>query len=132
MLSNKNKKLEKARQVVDDLQADIVCYNKHQQNRRHKSNWNGFRKMFNGGKTELRAIASHNKNKEARKFQEGGAAMIVYGDSIQQYNPAESGRDDLDLGCWAHMKFKGDDNISTWVICGYSPCTNKKDVDTVY
>jgi hypothetical protein len=40
--------------------------------------------MFNWGKTELRAIASHNKNKESGKFQEGGTAMIVYGDLIQQ------------------------------------------------
>jgi hypothetical protein len=47
--------------------------------------------------------------------------MIVYGDLIQQYNPEESGRDDLGPGHWTHIKFKGDDNISTWVICGYSP-----------
>ncbi len=74
--------------VIDDLQANIVCYdNKHWQNLLHKSNQNGFRQTFDGGKTELRAIASHNKNKEARKFQEGGTAMLVYGDLIQQYYP---------------------------------------------
>ncbi len=28
-LSSKNEKLEKARRVIDDLQADVVCYNKH-------------------------------------------------------------------------------------------------------
>jgi hypothetical protein len=89
--------------------------------------------MFNGGETELRAIASHNKNKEAGQFQEGGSAMIVYGDLIQQYDPTESGWDDLGLAHWMNMKFKGDDNISTWVICGYSPCPNKKkDLGTVY
>jgi hypothetical protein len=43
----KNGKLEKARRVIDDLQADIVCYNEHQQNLRHKSNRNGFPQMFN-------------------------------------------------------------------------------------
>jgi hypothetical protein len=131
--SNKNKKLEKARQVIDDLQANIVCYNEHQQNLLHKSNRNGFWQMFNGGETDLRAIVSHNKNEEAGKFQEEGAAMIVYGDLIQQYNPAESGQDDLGLGYWTHMKFKDDNNISTQVICGYSPCANKKkDLGTVY
>ncbi len=67
----KNGKLEKAQRVIDDLQADIVCYNEHRQNLRHKSNRNGFRQMFNGGETELRAIASHNRNKDAMKFQEG-------------------------------------------------------------
>ncbi len=132
-LSNKNKKLEKAWRVINDLQAKIVCYNKHWQNLRHKSNWNRFWHIFNGGETELRAIASHNKNKEARKFQEGGTAMIVYEDLIQQFNSEESGWDDLGLGQWMHMKFKGDNNISTRVICGYSPCANKKkDLGTVY
>jgi hypothetical protein len=28
-LSNKNKKLEKALRVIDDMQANIVCYYKH-------------------------------------------------------------------------------------------------------
>ncbi len=58
-LSNKNKGLEKARQVIDDLQVNIVCYNNHQQNLQHKSNQNGFQQMFNGGNTELWVIASH-------------------------------------------------------------------------
>ena len=67
-LSNKNEKLEKARKVIDDLQANIFSYNKQRQNLRHKSNRYGFQQMFNGGETELLAIASHNKNKEAGKF----------------------------------------------------------------
>jgi hypothetical protein len=37
-LSNKNEKLEKALRVIDDLQADVVCYNEHRQNLRHKAN----------------------------------------------------------------------------------------------
>jgi len=132
MLS-KNGKLEKARRVIDDLQADIVCYNEHQQNLWHKSNQNGFQQMFNGGKTELRAIASHNRNKDAGKFQEGGTAMMVYGDLIQQFNPEGSGQDDLGLRRWTYMKFSGNDNIITWVICGHSPCANKKkDLGSVY
>jgi hypothetical protein len=87
----KNEKLEKARRVINDLQADIVCYTKHRQNLHHKSNWNGFWHMFNGGKTELRAIASHNRNKDAGKCQEGGTAMMVYGNLIQQFDPEDSG-----------------------------------------
>ncbi len=99
-ISSKNGKLEKARWVINGLQADIVCYNEHRQNLRHKSNWNGFQHMFNGGKTELRAIASHNKNEDTGKFQEGGTAMMVYGDLIQQFDPEKSGQDDLGLGRW--------------------------------
>ena len=49
-LSNKNEKLETARRVIDDFQADVVCYNKHRQNLRHKANRNGFRQMFTGGR----------------------------------------------------------------------------------
>jgi hypothetical protein len=119
--------------VIDDLQADIVCYNEHCQNLRHKANRNGFRQMFNGGETELRAIASHNRNEDAGKFQEGGTAMMVYGDLIQQFNPEASGRDDLGLGRWTYMLFRGTNNMVTRVKCGYSPCANKKeDSGTVY
>jgi hypothetical protein len=96
--SNKNEKLEKVWRVIDDLQANIVCYNEHRQNLWHKSNRNGFRQMFDGGETILWAIASHSKNEEAGKFQEGGTAMIVYRDLIQQFDPEESGWDVLGLG----------------------------------
>ncbi len=119
--------------MIDDLQADIVCYNKHRQNLRHMANRNGFQQMFNGGETELRAIASHNMNEDAVKFQEGGTAMMVYSNLIQQFDPEVSGRDDLGLGWWTYMLFGGTNNTVTRVICGYSPCDNKKkDSGTVY
>ncbi len=132
-LSSKNEKLEKARRVIDDLQADIVCYNEHRQNLWHKSNRNGFRQMFNGGETGLRAITLNNVHKDVGKFQEGGTAMMTHGNLIQQFDPEGSGRDDLGLGRWTFMRFVRDDKIVTWVICTYSPCANKKqDSGTVY
>jgi hypothetical protein len=73
---SKNEKLDKARQVINDLQVDVVCYNEHCQNRKHKTNQNGFHQMFNGGKTELRAIAAHNVNKNIGKFQEGRDSYV--------------------------------------------------------
>jgi hypothetical protein len=89
--------------------------------------------MFNGGETELWAITSHNRNIDAGKFQEGGTAMMVYGDLIQQFDPEESGRDNLGLGWWTYMLFCGTNNTVTRVICRYSPCANKKkDSGTVY
>jgi hypothetical protein len=51
--------------------------------------------MFNGGETDLQAIASSNVNEEAGKFQEGGTAMMTYGDLIQQFDPEGSGHDEL-------------------------------------
>ena len=112
MLS-KNGKLEKVRRVIDYLQVDIVCYNEHRQNLWHKSNRNGFPKIFNDGKTELLAIASHNRHKDAGKFQERGTAMMVYGDLIQQFDPEKSGQDDIGLGRWTYMKFNSDNNTTT-------------------
>ena len=44
-LANKiggNEKLEKAKSIIDDLEADLVCYNEHKQNLMHKDNKNGF------------------------------------------------------------------------------------------
>ncbi len=35
----------------------------------------------------MRAIAAHNVNKEAGKFQEGGTAMLVFGELIEQFDP---------------------------------------------
>ncbi len=132
-LSSKNEKLEKVRRVIDNLWADIVCYNKHRQNLWHKSNRNDLRQMFNGGETELRAIASNNVHKDVGKFQEGGTAMMTYGGLIQQFDPEGSGRNDLGLGRWTFMRFVSDDKIVSQLICGYSPCANKKkDLGTVY
>jgi hypothetical protein len=95
---SKNEKLDKAWQVINDIQANVVCYNEHCQNLKHKTNRNGFRQMFNGRETELRAIAAHNVNKDAGKFQEGGTVMLVFGDLIEQFDPEGSGRDNLGLG----------------------------------
>jgi hypothetical protein len=59
--------------------------------------------------------------------------MLVFGDLIEQFDPEDSGQDDLGLGRWAFMKFSGDDGVVTQVICSYSPCSNKKkDSETVY
>jgi hypothetical protein len=89
--------------------------------------------MFNGGETELRAIAAHNINKDAGKFQEGGTAMLAFGDLIEQFDPDSSGQDNLRLGRWTFMKFTGGEGVVTRVICGYWPCSNKKkDSGTVY
>ncbi len=46
---SKNEKLDKAWQVINDLQVDVVCYNEHPQNLKHKTNQNGFCQMFDGG-----------------------------------------------------------------------------------
>ncbi len=123
---SKNEKLDKAWQTINDLQADVVCYNEHHQNLKHKANKNWFRQMFNGGETDLRVIAAHNANMDAGKFQEGGTAMLVFGDLIKHFDPKGLGQDNLGLGWWTFLKFTGREGVVTQVICGYSPCSNKK------
>ncbi len=46
----KNDKLEKARQVIDDLEADLVCYIEHRQNLQHRSIGMGSDKCSGEGK----------------------------------------------------------------------------------
>ena len=89
--------------------------------------------MFNGGETDLRAISSHNIHESVGKYQEGGTAVLSYKHLLQHVDSKGSGRDDLGLGRWTHMRFVGEDRIVTRIICGYSPCANKKkDSGTVY
>ena len=42
----RNKKVEKSKEVIDELEADVVCYNKHRVNTKHKENHNGFNQLF--------------------------------------------------------------------------------------
>jgi hypothetical protein len=89
--------------------------------------------MFKGGEMDLRANTSHNVHESVGKNQEGGTAVLSYGNLLQQFDPEGSGHDDLGLGRWTYMRFVGEDRIVTRVICGYSPCANiKKDSSTVY
>ncbi len=70
----------------------------------------------------MQAVASNNANEETGKFQEGGTALITYGNMIQQFDSEGSGCDDLDLGRWTYMRFIGDDKLITQVVCRFSPC----------
>ena len=55
-----NEKLEKARDLIDELEADVVAYSEHRQNLKHKDNNNGFSQLFNGGEADVRSVVGHN------------------------------------------------------------------------
>jgi hypothetical protein len=57
-LSN-NEKVEKAKEIHDELEIDIVAYNKHRLNMSHRGNINGFNQLFKGGKVALQSVVSH-------------------------------------------------------------------------
>jgi len=48
-----NDKLEKAKDLINELGADVVAYNKHRQNLRHRDNRNGWNQLFKGGEADL-------------------------------------------------------------------------------
>ena len=108
-----NVKLEKARELNDELEADIVVYPEHRINCRHKENKNGMSQMFRGGEADIRAVVGHNVHENVSKAQEGVVASLLFGPLIEQYNFEESGKDNTGLGRWVVMTFQGQDDIVT-------------------
>ena len=118
-----NEKLEKTRELIDELGADIAAFTELQVNWKHKDNVNGLSQMFNGGESEVRSVAGHNVHEtECGKHQQGGTGLIVHGPLIEQYDFEASGKDDTGLGRWVVMVFRGQDGLTTRVVCGYNPC----------
>ncbi len=123
-----NEKLEKEKAIIDDLEVDIACFNEHKQNLMHKDNVNGFSQLFQGGEAEVRSVAAHNRHEGRRvgRRQEGGTAALVFGQLVEQYDFESSGRDELGLGRWVVLVFRGSNDITTRVVCGYCPCVSRK------
>jgi hypothetical protein len=80
-----NEKLEKAKSIIDDLEADLACFNEHKQNLMHKDNKNGFSQLFKGGEAEVRSVSAHNSHewRSVGRYQEGGTAALVFGQLIE-------------------------------------------------
>ena len=129
-----NEKLDKAKELIDDLEVDIAAFSEHRLNMMHKDNRNGFSQMFKGGEAEIRSVAAHNvhEGKEVGRVQEGGTAMLCYGTLIEQYVMEESSKDESGLGRWVVMTFRGRDGLVTRVVCCYNPCYNNKPFSRTY
>jgi hypothetical protein len=69
----------KTRCIHDELEADIVAYNKHRLNLRHKDNWMGFNQLLRSGEAEIKSVVAHNEHENVGRIQEGGTAMMVFG-----------------------------------------------------
>jgi hypothetical protein len=129
-----NDKLDKAKELIDDLEADLVAYSEHRLNQMYKDNCNGFSQMFKGGEVEIRLVAAHNvhEGQEAGRVQEGGTALLLYGTLIEQYAYDLSGKDPTGLGWWVVMTFQGENGIITRILCCYNPCYNNKPYSRTY
>ena len=121
-----NEKLEKAKEINDELKVDIAAYNEHQINPAHKDNVNGLSQMFNGGEAEIRSLMGNNTHENVGRRQQGGTGLLLYGPLIQQYDFEASGKDDAGLGRWVVMTLRGSDGIVTRIVCAYNPCKSAK------
>ena len=62
-----NEKLEKAKEIIDELEADVVSYSEHRLNCKHKDNRNGFSQIFRGREANILSIAAHNVHENVEK-----------------------------------------------------------------
>ena len=115
----RNRKLEKAKEIIDDLETDAVIINEHRMNCSHKDNRNGLSQMFNGGECEVRSVAGHNVyEKKGGRVQQGGTGILLYGSLINQYNFEASGKDNTGLVRWVSMVLQGADGMIMRMVCG--------------
>jgi hypothetical protein len=103
-----NEKVEKAKEIIDDLEADIVAYNEHRLNMQDKQNVNGFSQLFRGGEATISAVVAHNVHENFGKVQEGGTSLMVIGPLTEYIENDQPGKDETGLGRWAILTFKGD------------------------
>ena len=64
---NGNEKLDKSKEIADELELDILAVTEHKVNLAHKYNRNGFRQMYQGGEAEVRAQVAHNVHKNVAR-----------------------------------------------------------------
>ncbi len=67
---NNNWKVEKAQGLHNNLEADIVAYNEHRLNMKHKSNSISFGKLFGGGEVDVHSVVAHIVHDDIRNRKE--------------------------------------------------------------
>ena len=75
----RNEKLEKAKEIIDELEVDVVAYTEHRLKYKHNDNIKGFSQIFRGGEEDIQSIAAHNVHKNVVRTQEGVMSMLLYG-----------------------------------------------------
>ena len=119
-----NDKLDKAKDLIDELGANVVAYNKHRQNLQHKDNRNGWNQLFRGGEADICSVVAHNVHKVDRidRIHEGSIGLLLFGPLTEYLDTHASEKDASGLGQWTTMLLKGDTGIQTRIVCGYNPC----------
>jgi hypothetical protein len=129
---NNNEKAEKAKEIHDELEVNIVAYNKHRLNMQDQQNVNVFNQLFKEGKAAIQSMATHNVHKDFGHVQERGNSLLAFGTITEHLVYDQPRKDGTGLGRWLVMAFKGGNGL-TCVVCGYNPCYNAKpDSRTTY
>jgi hypothetical protein len=120
-----NVKVNREREIHNDLEVDIAPYCEHKLNMKHKKNSNGFSQLFKGGEAAVQSIVAHNVHENIGRVQQGGTSLLFFGHLTEQLDHNESGKDDTGLGHWTVMTLQGD-GVQTRLVCGYNPSSNAK------
>jgi hypothetical protein len=100
-ISNKmsnNDKLEKAKEIQDELEVDIAAYNKHRLNLQDCLNVNGFNQMFKGGEAANQSVTAHNTHENIGRVQECGTSLLALGTVTEYLDHHQLGKDKTGLG----------------------------------
>ena len=121
-----NTKLDRGREMLDELEVDIAAFNEIKINFNHKKNINGLAQLFNGGESEVKVIHGCNVHEGAiSRVQEGGTGVLTFGQLAEQFDHMNSRQDVTGLRRFSFSRYIGENDISTWVVCGYQPCKSK-------
>jgi hypothetical protein len=96
-LSN-NKKVDKAKEIHNELEVNIAAYYKHRLNTQDRHNINGFNQVFKGGDTAVQSVVAHNTYENISCIKEGGTSLLLYGALTEQLAHDEPGKDETGLG----------------------------------
>jgi hypothetical protein len=102
-----NKKVEKMKEMHDELKINITAYCEHKINFKHKRNVNGFNQLFKGGKAPIQSIAVYNVHENVGRIQQGGTSLLLFRHLTQQLDSNESRKDPTGLGRWSVMTLQG-------------------------
>jgi hypothetical protein len=89
-----NTKVEKAKELHDKLEADIVVYNEHKLNLKHELNKVAFSQLFWGGEAEVCSVVAHNVHGGKGRVQEDGTSLLACGSKIDFLDMSTSGKDE--------------------------------------
>ena len=112
------------------MDADGLLYVEHRLNLKHKENKNSFKQMFQREDT-VKAVGAHNVRENVGRTQEGGTAMVAFGETTAYVKSII--KDDTGLGRFSGMRYCGSNGHATAIVVAYNPCKNKKvDSNTSY